>query len=94
MPKLLLTDLTIRNLKSADRQTMYFDKNMHGFGVRVSTGGTKTFALMYGPNRRLVSIGRVGVISLADARKEAKKVLAEHTLGKVRPEAITYQVSS
>jgi len=70
---------------------MYFDKNLNGFGVRVSTGGTKTFALMYGVTRKLKTIGRVGIISLADARKEAKKILAEHTLGKISPQAVTFQ---
>src|SRR5207244_3046639 len=36
------------------------------------------------------AIGRYPIISLADARKIAKHLLAEKTLGKIRPHAITY----
>jgi len=72
---------------------MYYDTTVTGFGVRVSPAGTKTFALMYGANRKLHSIGRVGVISLSDARREAKRILAEHTLGKNRPQNVSFQVA-
>jgi integrase len=48
-------------------------------------GGTKSFVVQHGPDRRLVTIGRFPVVSLADARAEAKRVLAELTLGKHRP---------
>jgi len=91
MPTINLTDMTIRNLKPGPDRLTYFDVNLTGFGVRVAPSGTKTFTLVYGPTRKRISLGRVGIVSLADARKEARKVLAEHTLGKIRPQAITYQ---
>src|SRR5262249_14732448 len=59
-------------------------------GVRVSQGGTNTFTLAYGKDRRRVSIGRFPIISLADARTEARRILAEHTLGRRRPKAIRF----
>jgi len=90
VPKIQLTDLTIRNLKPSDKRATYYDQNLAGFGVRVETSGTKSFTLIYGANRQRINIGRVGIISLAEARKEAKRVLAEHTLGKIRPQNITY----
>jgi hypothetical protein len=49
----------------------------------VSQGGSKTFILNRQNN--LITIGRFGVLTLAEARTEAKKLLAEFTLGKVRP---------
>jgi len=58
-----------------------------GFGVRVTSAGTKSFVLNHGPRRQRETIGRVGVISLHDARAEAKLRLAQYTLGKTRPRA-------
>jgi integrase len=77
-----LTDISIRALKPAERgQKTHFDETLTGFGVRVSPGGTKTFVLMYGASRRLVSVGRVGIITLANARDKAREMLAKETLG-------------
>jgi integrase len=57
----------------------------------VSQGGAKTFVLKV-RNRR-ITVGRYPTISLQDARSEAKKVLAEITLGKRRPTALTYAIA-
>jgi integrase len=69
-------------------QISYWDDKLPSFGFRVSQGGTKTFVL----NRKnsLITIGRFPTISLSQARTEAKRLLAEFTLGKVRPQSITY----
>ncbi|HEV3176270.1 MAG TPA: tyrosine-type recombinase/integrase [Stellaceae bacterium] len=77
-----LTDISIRALKPPKTgQKTHFDDTLTGFGVRVSMGGTKTFVLMHGRARSLTSIGRVGIITLAQARTKAKAILAEETLG-------------
>ena len=84
------SDLYIKNLPAPQKgQKCYWDPKLPSFGVRVSQGGSKTFVL----NRRktLITIGRYGIVSLADARKEARTLLAEFTLGKVRPQSITYE---
>jgi integrase len=87
----VLTEITLRNLKPPERgQKAYTDDSLTGFGVRVSQGGTKTFTLVYGVNRQRVTIGRYPVISLSDARTEAKRILAEHTLGRSRPQTIAW----
>jgi len=87
-----LTELSVNALKPPPTgQKTYRDDLIPGFGCRVSSGGTKTFVLMYGAQRRLITIGRVGIISLSDARTKAKRVLAEQTLGKHRPTSITYE---
>jgi integrase len=87
----VLTEITLRNLKPPERgQKTYTDDNLTGFGVRVSQGGTKTFTLVYGVNRQRVTIGRYPIISLSDARIEAKRILAEHTLGRSRPQTIAW----
>ena len=86
-----LGDLFVRSLTPPVKgQRYYFDDKLKGFCCRISQGGTKTFGVIFGQDRRLVTIGRYPLISLADAREEAKRILAEHTLGRIRPQSITY----
>lgn len=73
-----LTDILIKSLKvPASGQKTHFDDALPGFGVRVSQGGSKSFVVMFGPERRLKTIGRYPELSLADARREAKRVQVE-----------------
>jgi len=84
-----LTDISIRALKpTAEGATIFYDDTLTGFGVRVSEGGTKSFVLTHGRRRVRETIGRVGVVSLQDARTEAKRRLAEYTLGREKPRSI------
>lgn len=86
-----LTDSTIRALKAPERgQKLYYDATLAGFAVRVSQGGSKSFVLQHGSDRRMMTLGRYPVISLAQARDEARKLLAEFTLGRIRPQSMTY----
>lgn len=85
-----LTDKTVKSLTApAKGQITYWDKSVTGFGLRVSQGGSKSFVVVHGANRRRTTLGRYPVISLSDARTEAKRLLAELTLGKTRPANIT-----
>jgi integrase len=81
-----LTDISVRALSvPAKGQKTHWDDTLPNFGCRVSQGGTRSFVVQHGHDRQLVTIGRYPVISLADARTEAKRILAERTLGKHRP---------
>ncbi|HEY1710730.1 MAG TPA: tyrosine-type recombinase/integrase, partial [Rhizomicrobium sp.] len=86
MPKKqTLTDQSVRNFPApASGTTMYWDDAIRGFGLRISAGGTKTFMVLIESGRRQ-SLGHYPHLSLAVARAEAKRVLAEKTLGKIRP---------
>ena len=78
-----LTDISIKALKPPPKgEQIYYDDTLTGFGVRVSEGGTKSYVLTHGTLRRRETIGRVAILGLQDARMEAKRRLAEYTLGK------------
>jgi integrase len=78
-----LTDRGVAAFETADARLDIWDEVVPGFGVRVTAHGTKTFFVRYranGSNRRM-KLGRYPVLTLADARKRAKEVLASTVLG-------------
>ena len=89
MPKAHLTDLTIRNLKApAEGQVDYWCDQLAGFGVRVSQGNSRSFVLKM--NNQRFTLGRWPTVSLQDARAEARRRLAEATLGIHQPETYSF----
>ena len=80
-----LTDLSIRSVKSpAGSAQIYYDDSGPGLGIRVTKTGVKSYVLTPSARRQQKTIGRVGIVTLADARDEAKWRLAECTLGRER----------
>lgn len=80
MSKQTLTDTGLRALKPpANGQLTVWD-GISPLGVRVSKGGSKSFIVIVASGQRR-TIGKVGVLGLADARIEAKRIMAEKTLG-------------
>jgi integrase len=61
---------------------------MRGFGCRISPLGVKSFIVLVASGRRR-TIGRYPILSIADARSEAKRVLADITLGKDTPSTMS-----
>ncbi|HQS08555.1 MAG: integrase [Rhizobiales bacterium 24-66-13] len=61
-----------------------WDQELRGFGVKVVASGLKTFVVQYrnaqGRSRRIM-IGRYGVMTLEEARREAKTVLGRIARG-------------
>jgi Arm DNA-binding domain/Phage integrase, N-terminal SAM-like domain len=87
-----LTDLTIKNAKPPEKgQYIIWDTTLKHFGVRVSQGGAKTFTIIHGRNRERITIGRYPTITLQQARKKAKEVLAERTLNTQRAPRMTFE---
>ena len=64
MPRLQLTDVTIRALKS-DAQTDFWDTKTPGFGIRV---GKNTKAFIVKIDNRRITIGQYPAVSLQEAR--------------------------
>lgn len=75
--KLRLTDLAVRKLATPSRgQVTCWDEATPGFGVRCSSK-SKSFVVMFGEKRRLKTLGRYPYLSLSEARKEARRFLAQ-----------------
>ncbi len=85
-----LTDLQIKKLPAPDSgQKTFYDAALPGFGVRVSQGGSKSFVVMYGPKRQLKTLGRYPALSLAEARKAARKMQVEVDALPIFPEEVS-----
>lgn len=79
MPKIRFTDRGVAQLRNEGKQVDYWDTSNSSFGIRVSQRGRKTWVARYrtkGAYKRH-KIGHYPNISLADARNEARKVLAK-----------------
>src|SRR3954454_767166 len=63
---------------------LFWDEAVKGFGVRVSSGGSRQWVAQYRkPDGRTarITLGRVDTISLDNARKAAREVLAKAQTG-------------
>ena len=75
--RLRLTDIAVRKLSFPERgQVTYWDESTPGFGIRCSQK-SKSFVVMFGDRRRLKTVGRYPALSLAEARKAARRILVE-----------------
>lgn len=77
MPRISLTDKTIRALKSEKYQDDFWDVHAPGLGVRVTASGKKTFFCRYrlGKSQRRMSLGEFPALGLSEARKKLRLVL-------------------
>lgn len=92
MPQAALTDRLVKHLEPPESgQVTYWDEGTPGFGVRISQGGSRSFVVVYGANRTRKTIGRYPSISLKQARDQAKKLVAEVTLGLDQKRSITWK---
>ena len=69
---------TVDALPVGDRETVFWDRDMAGFGVRVYPTGAKVYlaqARVRGKTKR-VTIGRHGLVSAEDARLEAAELIS------------------
>ena len=78
-----LTERRIRDAKPGPKTAIVWDDQVRGLGVRITSGGTKSLILNYrarGRERR-ATLGRVGELSLRDARERAAAILADVRAG-------------
>jgi integrase len=87
-----LSELAIRAAKPAAAAFTIWDDATAGFGLRVYPGGAKSFIVLIGSGRRQ-TIGKYGPggLTLSEARSEARRILAQKTLGRVRPKHVAFE---
>ena len=73
---------TVEAMK-VDRDTVFWDRDQPGFGVRVYASGTKMYIAQarYGGESTRVTLGRHGVITADEARSRASRVLNQIRAG-------------
>lgn len=63
---------------------LYWDERLPGFGVRITARGVKSFIVQtsVGGRERRMTLGRCGVLTVAQARKEAAQLLGAVACGR------------
>ncbi|MBD0275148.1 MAG: DUF4102 domain-containing protein, partial [Acetobacteraceae bacterium] len=71
------------NCPAGRRDTMVFDDELPGFGLRVTAAGTKIFLYQYrvGPKVRRLVLGEYGTLTPAQARTLAERARAQARAG-------------
>src|ERR1700730_14601808 len=79
------TDRSLKAIKPPPRpkQFDYFDEILPGFGLRVSYNGRKSWIVLYRCNgiKGRLTLGRLGVLPLGDARERAREALKAASQG-------------
>ena len=82
---------TVEALSVGDREAVFWDHELSGFGVRVYPSGTKVYLVQTrsGGQSRRVTIGRHGVLSAEQARRKAAQFIANIKAGEelARPQS-------
>ena len=82
---------TVEALPVGEREVVFWDHELSGFGVRVYPSGTKVYMVQTrsGGKSRRVTIGRHGVLSAEQARRKAAQVIASIKSGEepARPQS-------
>ena len=82
MPTERLTKASISKLETPDKETIYWDETLPGFGLRLKPSGTRSFVVQYrnrktGRSKRK-TLGKYGpTLSLNEARGMAREILAD-----------------
>ncbi|WP_395946812.1 integrase arm-type DNA-binding domain-containing protein [Caedibacter taeniospiralis] len=85
MPRLKLTKTSIADLKIDSKIVDYFDAEVNGLTLRVFPSGAKAFSIIYRNNegkQKRYTIGKYPSIPLAQAKKEAQRLLLLISQGK------------
>lgn len=84
MPQAILNQSFVNALEPQKVETVYFDKNLPGFGIRVSPKGTKTYFVQkrVGLRERKQNIGRANVLKFAEAKKRALELFGTIASGR------------
>lgn len=79
-----MPNLTDASIKATTGPAMLWDASLKGFGVRIGKEA-KTFIVLIDNKGRRQKLGRYPTLTLSQARNEAKRILAEKQLGRIKP---------
>jgi integrase len=87
VPRTRLIKSIIDALPTPDKEIVYWDDALPGFGLKITPKGRKVFIVLYraggsGSRLRKYTIGPYGRVTLHNARLEAQKVLAARLEGR------------
>ncbi len=83
-----LTKTSVEALAQTGKRYWVYDSELAGFAVRVQTTGGKTFAVSCRPGggrsaiKRTITLGTFGKLTVEEARRRAKTIIANVLLGK------------
>ena len=74
---------TVEALPAGEREVVFWDHELSGFGVRVYPSGTKVYLVQTrsGGKSRRITIGRHGVLTAEQARRKAAQLIASIKAG-------------
>lgn len=78
-----LTKRSVETIEVGIARFFIWDDELKGFGLRVEASGRKTFVCRYRADgvRRQYTIGRFGIVTVDQARQEARRILGSVSLG-------------
>jgi Arm DNA-binding domain len=87
IPRARLSKSTIDNLPVLEKDTVYWDTGLPGFGVKVTPKGRKVFLVMHrlagaGSRLRKYTIGPYGRVTLPMAKAQAQKIFVARLDGR------------
>ena len=74
---------TINKLVAGEKEAVYWDRELPGFGVRVYPSGSKVYLVQtrVGGKSKRIAVGRHSVISPDQARRKAARMIARIKAG-------------
>ena len=83
MASLCISKRTVEGLSVEDKDAIFWDRKLLGFGVRVYPSGARVYVVQTrsGGRSRRVTVGRHGVLSAAQARRRAALIIARIKAG-------------
>ena len=81
--KLTKSSVSQLQLEGGKAERLVFDDDLAGFGVRIRAGGKRTWIAQYrlGSKQRRMTLGTIGTMDEAEARKRARTALSKVHLG-------------
>ena len=81
--KIVISRKIVEGLPASDREVVFWDRELSGFGIRMYPSGSKVYIVQTRANGRSmrITIGRHGMVSADQARREAAQLISTAKAG-------------